>query len=73
MRFGMLACRVRRAHMMTPAVLKDHLRARMAGLPHEVVAVIHLGSQLQVISIVEVFRGTMTITVVYARGEQGGA
>ena len=48
-------------------------RARMAGLPHEVVAVMHLGSQLQVISIVEVFPGTVTMSVVYARGDQGGA
>jgi hypothetical protein len=43
MHFGMLACRLHRAHVMdSPAVLKNFLHARMVALPHEVAAVIHL-------------------------------
>lgn len=63
-----LAQRVRGSDVLhSPGVVKDFLRARLAGLPHEVFAVVHLDSQHQVIDYVEMFRGTVAQTSVYPR------
>lgn len=63
-----LASQVRGAQLMSsPAVVKDFLRVRLAALPHEVFAVVHLDAQNRVIDYAEMFRGTVTQTSVYPR------
>lgn len=64
----LLASRMRgHCALNSPGVVKDFLRTRLAGLPHEVFAVVHLDSQLQVIDYVELFRGTVAATTVHPR------
>lgn len=50
-----------------PSAVRDLLRMRLAGLPHEVFAVLLLDAQNQLIDCVELFRGTLTQTSVYPR------
>ena len=50
-----------------PDTVRDFLRLRMGGLPHEVFAVLLLDSQHQLIDSVELFRGTLNETTVYPR------
>jgi DNA repair protein RadC len=64
----LLAMQVRGAPVMdSPAVVKNFLRTRLAALPHEVFAVMHLDAQHRVIDYVEMFRGTLTQASVYPR------
>jgi DNA repair protein RadC len=64
----LLAAQVRGSDVLsTPSVVKDFLRARLAHLPHEVFAVVHLDAQHRVIDYVEMFRGTVSQTSVYPR------
>ena len=53
--------------LSSPAAVRDLLKHRLAGLPHEVFAVILLDAQNRVIAIEELFRGTLTQTSVYPR------
>lgn len=50
-----------------PDAVKQFLQLKLAGLPHEVFAVLFLNSQHRVISFQEMFRGTLTQTSVYPR------
>src|SRR5216683_653584 len=50
----------------TPA-LRDLLKLRLAGLPHEVFVCLQLDAHHRVIAIEELFRGTLTQTSVYPR------
>lgn len=50
-----------------PAHVRDYLRLRLAGLPHEVFRVMLLDAQHHLIDDVELFRGTLTQTAVYPR------
>lgn len=51
----------------SPAEVKEYLIARLAGLEHEVFAVIYLDAQHRVLDYVEMFRGTVSQTAVYPR------
>lgn len=53
--------------LSTPAVVREFLRLRLAGLAHEVFVVLLLDAQNRLIDAVEVFRGTLTQTSVYPR------
>jgi DNA repair protein RadC len=53
--------------LSSPAAVRSLLQHRMAGLPHEVFAVILLDAQNRVIAMEELFRGTLTQTSVYPR------
>lgn len=53
--------------LSSPAAVRSLLQHRMAGLPHEVFAVILLDAQNRVVAIEELFRGTLTQTSVYPR------
>ncbi len=53
--------------LCSPAAVRDFLRLRLAGLPHEVFAVIFLDAQNRVITTEELFRGTLTQASVYPR------
>lgn len=50
-----------------PAKVKDYLSLRLAGLEHEVFAVLFLDSQHRLLCMEELFRGTLTQTSVYPR------
>ena len=64
----LLECQVREADTMaSPAAVKDYLRLKIADLPYEVFAVVFLDVQNRVITIEEMFRGTLTQTSVYPR------
>lgn len=58
-----------RAHdvFATPDAVKDYLRLRAQGLPHEVFAVMYLDAQNRFIGYEPMFRGTLTQTSVYPR------
>ena len=63
-----LAGSVRGTDVLTsPAVVKDFLRVRLGNLPHEIFAVVHLDAQHRVLDYVEMFRGTVSQTLVYPR------
>ncbi len=63
-----LECQVREADALaSPDAVRDYLRLQMADRPHEVFAVVFLDVQNRVISIEEMFRGTLTQTSVYPR------
>ena len=47
--------------------MRDLLKLKLAGLPHEVFVCIQLDAQHRVIAIEEMFRGTLTQTSVYPR------
>jgi len=51
----------------SPAAVRALLQHRLAGLPHEVFAVLLLDAQNRVIAMEELFRGTLTQTSVYPR------
>jgi DNA repair protein RadC len=50
-----------------PEKVKDYLRMQLAGLHHEVFAVLFLDAQHRLIALEEMFRGTLTQTSVYPR------
>ena len=56
-----------RSSLTSPGAVRDLLRLKLAGLPHEVFICIHLDAQHRVIVIEELFRGTLTQTSVYPR------
>ena len=56
-----------RESLTSPGAVRDLLRLKLAGLPHEVFVCIHLDAQHRVIAIEEMFRGTLTQTSVYPR------
>jgi len=56
-----------RSCLTSPGAVRDLLRHKLAGLPHEVFICIHLDAQHRVIAIEELFRGTLTQTSVYPR------
>lgn len=51
----------------SPSAVRDLLKHRLAGLPHEVFACIQLDNQNRLIAYEELFRGTLTQTSVYPR------
>ena len=53
--------------MTSPEAVRDLLRLKLAGLPHEVFVCIQLDAQHRVIRVDELFRGTLTQTSVYPR------
>jgi len=53
--------------LTSPAAVRDFLKLRLAGLPHEVFVCIQLDAQHRAIAIEELFRGTLTQTSVYPR------
>ena len=64
----LLAAEVQGANALTsPAVVKDFLRLKLGERPHEVFAVVFLDTQNRVLSIEELFRGTLSQTSVYPR------
>ncbi len=64
----LLASEVREAdNLRSPDAVRDYLRLMLADRPHEVFAVVFLDAQNRVITIEELFRGTLTQTSVYPR------
>jgi len=53
--------------LTSPQAVRDLLKLRLAGLPHEVFVCIQLDAQHRVIAFEELFRGTLTQTSVYPR------
>jgi len=53
--------------LTSPSSVRDFLKHRLAGLPHEVFVCIQLDAQHRVLAIEELFRGTLTQTSVYPR------
>ncbi len=53
--------------LTSPAAVRDFLRLRLAGLPHEVFMAVFLDAQNRVLAVEELFRGTLTQTSVYPR------
>ena len=53
--------------LTSPGTVRDLLKHRLGGLPHEVFVCIQLDAQHRVIAIEELFRGTLTQTSVYPR------
>ena len=51
----------------SPTAVRDYLRLKMQSLPHEVFMALFLDAQNRVITIEELFRGTLTQTSVYPR------
>jgi DNA repair protein RadC len=65
---SILACQVREANALAnPDAVKDYLRLQLGDRPHEIFACVFLDAQNCVISIQELFRGTLTQTSVYPR------
>ena len=64
-----LARRMRKTGMMmdSPKVVRDWLRLRVGGKPHEEFGVIWLNARHEVVEADEMFRGTLTQTSVYPR------
>lgn len=58
---------MRRPTMNQPAAVRDFLRLRLGGRPHEVFAVMFLDAQHRLIALEEMFRGSLTQTSVYPR------
>jgi DNA repair protein RadC len=56
-----------RQSLTSPGAVRDLLRLKLAGLPHEVFICIQLDAQHRVIAVEELFRGTLTQTSVYPR------
>jgi len=56
-----------RNSLTSPGAVRDLLKHKLAGLPHEVFICIQLDAQHRVIAIEEMFRGTLTQTSVYPR------
>jgi DNA repair protein RadC len=53
--------------LSSPAAVRDYLRLKLAGLPHEVFLVVFLDAQNRVLEAEELFRGSLTQTSVYPR------
>lgn len=53
--------------LASPAQVRDWLRLRLSGLPHEVFMVVFLDAQNRVLASEELFRGSLTQTSVYPR------
>ena len=53
--------------LSSPRAVRDLLKLRLAGLPHEVFVCLQLDAQHRVIAFEELFRGTLTQTSVYPR------
>lgn len=53
--------------LSSPQAVRDYLRLRLQGLPHEVFMALFLDAQNRVIVSEELFRGTLTQTSVYPR------
>lgn len=53
--------------LTSPGAVRDLLKLKLAGLPHEVFICIQLDAQHRVIAVEELFRGTLTQTSVYPR------
>jgi DNA repair protein RadC len=53
--------------LSSPGAVRDYLRLTLAQLPHEVFVVVFLTAQHRVITVEEMFRGTLTQTSVYPR------
>ena len=53
--------------LSAPAAVRDWLRLRLSGLPHEVFGALWLDAQNRLIEYEELFRGTLTQTSVYPR------
>ena len=51
----------------SPQAVRDYLRLTLANLPHEVFVAVFLTAQNRVITVEELFRGTLTQTSVYPR------
>lgn len=51
----------------SPHAVRDYLRLTLANLPHEVFVAVFLTAQNRVITVEELFRGTLTQTSVYPR------
>lgn len=65
---SILAYQVREADALAnPEAVKDYLRLQLGDRPHEIFACVFLDAQNRVISIQELFRGTLTQTSVYPR------
>lgn len=65
---SILACQAREADALAnPEAVKDYLRLQLGDRPHEIFACVFLDAQNRVISIQELFRGTLTQTSVYPR------
>jgi DNA repair protein RadC len=58
---------MQRPALNQPNAVKDYLRLRLGGKPHEVFAVMFLDAQHQLIVTEEMFRGSLTQTSVYPR------
>ena len=56
-----------RESFTSPTAVRDFLRLKLAGLPHEVFVCIYLDAQHRLIAYEELFRGTLTQTSVYPR------
>jgi len=57
----------RRDALASPSAVRDFLKLRLGGLPHEVFVVILLDAQNRILAVDELFRGTLTQTSVYPR------
>ena len=56
-----------RSALTSPQAVRDYLRLVLGGREHEVFVVIFLDAQHRVLSVEELFRGTLTQTSVYPR------
>jgi DNA repair protein RadC len=56
-----------RSALTSPQAVRDYLRLALGGREHEVFVVIFLDAQHRVLSVEELFRGTLTQTSVYPR------
>ena len=56
-----------RSALTSPSAVRDLLKLKLSGLPHEVFICIQLDAQHRVLAVEELFRGTLTQTSVYPR------
>jgi DNA repair protein RadC len=57
----------RGAALSSPQSVRDYLRLKLQGLPHEVFVAVFLDAQNRVLEVEELFRGTLTQTSVFPR------
>ena len=63
-----IEARVRTGNALnSPSAVRDYLRLALSGKEHEVFIVLFLDAQNRVITVEEMFRGTLTMTSVYPR------
>src|SRR5690606_32195387 len=53
--------------LSSPQAVRDFLKHRLSGIPHEVFVAILLDAQNRVLSVEHIFRGSLTVTSVYPR------